>query len=419
MQYNNEHYNAIITKSSSFQQSENARIDRMHIHRKEHNEMTNMKVQLDEQHDINTSISHLISPQDQLYLKKLVYSVTVENPGLDFEQEVLNTQKYPILNLTHDTITNSPKNSPRKNDTHKTLEDIERNDLPGYILINDKFQTEDYYSGDEDAVLYYAAKNEQTPIATSTDDTVDLTKSHQNKTCDSGNINSDSLSSLMSDSSTPLKTCVHPQKYAKGRINEMKFQTIIPEQVDLIPWDIDGDKVYHVKCEEKDYIEQYADGWWFVLHNSSQQGLNGHRKMGLCLGSLICEHPDCSKLATDGVVNTIDFKCKGEDLWECRSCGYSVKKIFCGCQKTIEYHRDKKLLIYQHEGTHICSVKLNVKVHHKALDTLPLPLSGTSKPLQYMKDCMQFHIDNGNINEGFEVSKAVSHSDVLDRIKKL
>ena len=77
------------------------------------------------------------------------------------------------------------------------------------------------------------------------------------------------------------------------------------------------------------------------------------------------------------------------------------------------------MLIYQHEGTHICSIKPNVKVHCRVLDTLPLPLSGSSKPLQYMKDCMQFHIDNGNINEGFEVPKAVSHSDVLDRIKKL
>ena len=131
----------------------------------------------------------------------------------------------------------------------------------------------------------------------------------------------------------------------------------------MIPWDIDGDKVYHVKCGEKDYIEKYATGWWFVLHNSSNQGLNGHRKTGLCVGSLICECADCSKLATDGVVNTTDFKCKGKDLWECGSCGYSVKKIFCGCRKTIEYDRDKKLLIYQHEGTHICSVKTNVKVH--------------------------------------------------------
>ena len=361
----------------------------------------------------------MLSPQDQLYLKNLGYSVTLENTSVNFEQQVLKTPKYPILNQTHDRIMNSPKNSPLQNETHKTLEHIELNDLPGYIPINDKFQTEDYYSGDEDAVLYYVANNKQTPIPTLTDDTVDLTQSHQDETCDSGNINSDSLSSLMSDSSTPSKTHVHPRKYTKGKINEMKFQTIIPEQVDLIPWDIDGDKVYHVKCEEKDYIEKYADGRWFVLRNSSNQGLNGHRKTGLCAGSLICECADCSKLATDGVVNTIDFKCKGEDLWECGSCGYSVKKIFCGCRKTIEYNRDQKLLIYQHGGTHICSVKPNVKVCRKALDTLPLPLLGTSKPLQYMKDCMQFHIDNGNINKGFEVPKAVSHSDVLDRIKKL
>ena len=113
----------------------------------------------------------------------------------------------------------------------------------------------------------------------------------------------------------------------------------------MIPWDIDGDKVYHIKCEEKDYIEQDADCWWFVLRNSLNQGLNGHRKTGLCVGSLICERLDCMKLATDGVVNTIDFKHKSEDLWECGSCGYSVKKIFCGCRKTIEYDQDKKLLI--------------------------------------------------------------------------
>ena len=95
--------------------------------------------------------------------------------------------------------------------------------------------------------MTYAANNKPTPIPTSTDDTVDLTQSHQDETCDSGNINSDSLSSFMSDSSMPSKTHVRPQKYAKGKINEMKLQTIIPEQVDLIPWDIDGDKVYHVK----------------------------------------------------------------------------------------------------------------------------------------------------------------------------
>ena len=64
-------------------------------------------------------------------------------------------------------------------------------------------------------------------------------------------------------------------------------------------------------------------------------------------------------------------------------------------EKCVEYDIDKELLTYQHEGTHICALKPNVKERRKSLDTLPIPLSGTTKPLQYMKDCMQFHLDSG------------------------
>ena len=228
MWYNDEHCDAIISKNSSFQKSKNATIDKINILPKQHNQVIKNNVELDAHYNINTSVSHLLSPQDQLYFKNLGYSVTLESSGVNLEQEVLNTQKYRKLNPPHDLIMNSPKNSPLQNDIHKTLQNTEINDLPGYIPVKDKFQTEDYYSGDEDAVLYYAANNKQTQIATSTDDTVDLTQTHQDKTYDSGNINSDSLSSLMSDSSTPSKTCIQPQKYAKGKINEMKFQTIVP-----------------------------------------------------------------------------------------------------------------------------------------------------------------------------------------------
>ena len=114
LQYNNEHYDAIVTKNSSFQKSENPTIDKMHNHQKEHNQITKKNVPLDGQNNIKTSISHLLSPQDQLYLKNLGYSVTLENTSVNFEQEVLKMPKYPILNPTHDRITNSPKNSPSK-----------------------------------------------------------------------------------------------------------------------------------------------------------------------------------------------------------------------------------------------------------------------------------------------------------------
>ena len=169
--YNNEHYDAIISKNSSFQRSENATIDKMNIDPKEHNQITKNNVQLDRHHQLNTSVSHLLSPQDQLYFNNLGNSFTLESSGVHLEQQVLNTQKYPILNLTHDIMTNSPKNSPLQNERHKTLQNTEINDLPGYIPIKDKFQMEDYYSGDEDAVLYYAANNKQTQITTSTDET--------------------------------------------------------------------------------------------------------------------------------------------------------------------------------------------------------------------------------------------------------
>ena len=235
---------------------------------------------------------------------------------------------------------------------------------------------------------------------------------------DSANVNSDSVSSIFSDSSTSIGR-FKPKKYAKGKIDADRFSGITPKEVDSIPWDIDGDHIYHVKCTEEDYIEQYQDGRWFNLKNSMRTGLNGYRKTGCCEGSCICQCADCPKLTTDGVVNTIDFKKKGNNMWEYGPCGYNVEQFYCGCRKDIEYDIDRQLLIYKHEGKHICSVKPNVKERRKALDTLPIPLSGTAKPLQYMKDCMQFHLDNANINKAFQVPKTVSHADVVDCIKKL
>ena len=197
----------------------------------------------------------MLSLEDQLYLNNLGYGITVEDIGVDMQTDNVYTQQYPTLHPTYNQNTNSKNTSPTNNDIDKTRENSPIGDISGYIPIQDKFQMEDYYSGEEDAVLYHAANNKPTPIASSTNDTVDLTKNQPEETYDSGNINSDSLLSFVSDSSTPLKTDVRPQKYAKGKINESKFQHIIPEQVDLIPWGIDRDKVHHVKCQEKDYIE--------------------------------------------------------------------------------------------------------------------------------------------------------------------
>ena len=48
--------------------------------------------------------------------------------------------------------------------------------------------------------------------------------------------------------------------------------------VDEVPWNINGDCVYKIKCTEENWIRMYEDGRWFQLRNSTRNGLRGHQK---------------------------------------------------------------------------------------------------------------------------------------------
>ena len=91
--------------------------------------------------------------------------------------------------------------------------------------------------------------------------------------------------------------------------------------IEEILWDVDGNQKYTIACEEGEYIDKYKDGRWFEMHTSSRKGLDGHRKMGVCIGSLMCENNTCPKLLTEGVCNTNEFS-RDSGAHVCRSCGY-------------------------------------------------------------------------------------------------
>ena len=65
------------------------------------------------------------------------------------------------------------------------------------------------------------------------------------------------------------------QKYKKQYINYVKFAQMDLVRVDKIPWDVDGDQKYTIKCEEDEYIDKSKDGCWFKMHTSSHKGLDG------------------------------------------------------------------------------------------------------------------------------------------------
>ena len=108
-----------------------------------------------------------------------------------------------------------------------------------------------------------------------------------------------------------------------------------------------------------------------------------------------------------------------KNVYACACCGYKAERKYCGCVKTIEFDRRTQTLTYGHQGTHICQVKPNIREHQRALDNLPIPINGYTKPMKYMKECMKHYIDKEDYDATFDVSKAVCQDDVIAQIKKM
>ena len=189
--------------------------------------------------------------------------------------------------------------------------------------------------------------------------------------------------------------------------------------VEEVPWDLSGDCVYKIKCTEENWIKKYEDGRWFYLQNSTHNGLRGHRKTGKCFGSFICQRGNCPKLTTKDIVNTIDFHWVGKDSYVCTCCGHPAECIYCGAIKAVEFDQSTETLTYQHQGDHICQAKPNVRQHRKILDTMPIPITGYTKPTKYMEQCMYHYIDQEDYDAGFNVSESLCIDDVVAQVKKM
>ena len=124
------------------------------------------------------------------------------------------------------------------------------------------------------------------------------------------------------------------RKWCKTLRISQKVLGMDAEMVDSIPWDIDGDHKFTLFSEENQWIDKIKDGRWFKMNTSKLKTLNGYRKTGKCSGSIICQNLGCSKLQTEGVLNSnpSDF-CKEYGCHVCKCCGYYAVEIHCGCKK--------------------------------------------------------------------------------------
>ena len=81
------------------------------------------------------------------------------------------------------------------------------------------------------------------------------------------------------------------------------------ECVDELPHDIDGFKLYKIKCSQQEWVEKSQDLQHFKMNTSRRKDLIGTRKVGRCLGSLYCMSAHCPfKCSAEGQPNTMNFQ---------------------------------------------------------------------------------------------------------------
>ena len=141
-------------------------------------------------------------------------------------------------------------------------------------------------------------------------------------TYDSEPLSSDNTS-FLSDSSLSTSRW-KPRKFEKVKNGEERRKRVPVKIVDEVPWDINGDCVYKIKCTEENWIRMYKDGRWFQLCNSTCNGLRGHRKTGKCFGSFICNMSECLKLTTEDIVKTVNFRRIAKDSVVIQLSAYTV-----------------------------------------------------------------------------------------------
>ena len=81
------------------------------------------------------------------------------------------------------------------------------------------------------------------------------------------------------------------------------------ECVDELPHDIDGFKLYKIKCSQQEWVEKSQDLWHFKMNTLRRKDLIGTRKVGRCVGSLYCMSANCPfKHSAEGTPNTMNFQ---------------------------------------------------------------------------------------------------------------
>jgi hypothetical protein len=126
------------------------------------------------------------------------------------------------------------------------------------------------------------------------------------------------------------------------------------EQVDKLPYNIDGNVVYRLPYNPSKKMKSSLDGRpWKTWVTSLRKGLAGVRRRANCKGSYKCCNLDCSYKRQYKTVNRTQFEKEGGEI-VCKCCGMQGIHVACSAVKVWEFPRNSKLVTIIHSGKHTC-----------------------------------------------------------------
>ena len=141
-----------------------------------------------------------------------------------------------------------------------------------------------------------------------------------------------------------------------------RFDSMIPEEIDVIPPDIDGWKFYKVPATLENWTTVTSDMRHFLMRTSSKKNYHGRRKVGICKGSLVCPNKHCGFISTshNNQRNRINFVMpRGRDVKICQICEAVALVEPCGARKLIDFDPLAENALVYHIGHHKCSPKID------------------------------------------------------------
>ena len=136
------------------------------------------------------------------------------------------------------------------------------------------------------------------------------------------------------------------------------FDDIEPENLNYVPYNINGNHSYKIQAPNNKWHKYQGDGRWFLMHSSTMRKSHIVRKTGKCLGSYTCPNDECPKYKSGKGRNTYAFTSIGLNLFECKTCGRVMQREFCGARKLMKYHPDTNILEVFYAGRHKCELKI-------------------------------------------------------------